>query len=75
MKYSQAEIFGLIVAWRSKLTVCSAWGKRRSQRYGGNAASTLARMERKWFFEVPYHSLGFVSPVHVKRHKLELSLP
>jgi hypothetical protein len=28
-----------------------AWGKRRSQRYGGNAASTLARIERKWFLK------------------------
>jgi hypothetical protein len=26
-------------------------------------------------FEVLYHQLGFISPVHVRQHKLELSLP
>ncbi len=26
-------------------------------------------------FEVPYHLLDFVSPVHVRRNKLELSFP
>ncbi len=26
-------------------------------------------------FEVPYHLLGFVSPVHVQRHQLEFGLP
>ncbi len=51
LKYSQADIFGLIVACHSKLTVNLAWGKRRSRRYGGNVASTPARMERKWFLK------------------------
>ncbi len=51
MKYSQVDIFWLIVAWCSKLTVDLAWGKRRSQRYGGNTASAPARMERKWFLK------------------------
>ncbi len=26
-------------------------------------------------FEVLYHSFGLVSPVHVRQHKLEVSLP
>ncbi len=51
LKYSQADIFGLIVAWHSKLTVDLAWGVRRSQRYGRNAVSTPVRMERKWFLK------------------------
>ncbi len=51
LKYSRADIFGLIVACCSKLTVNLAWGKMRSQRYGGNAASTPERMERKWFLK------------------------
>jgi hypothetical protein len=51
LKYSQADIFGLIVAWRSRLTVNLAWGRSRSQRYGRNAASTPARMKRKWFLK------------------------
>jgi hypothetical protein len=51
LKYSQADIFGLIVAWHSKLTVNLAWGKRRPQRYGGNVASTPERMESEWFLK------------------------
>ncbi len=46
-KYSHAKIFGLAVAWQSKLMVSLAWGSRRSQKYGRNAASTPARIERK----------------------------
>jgi hypothetical protein len=46
------------------------------QRYGGNVASTPARMDREEVvFKELYHPLGFVSPVHVRRHKLEFSLP
>ncbi len=26
-------------------------------------------------FDVPYYPLGFVSPVHVRQHQLELGLP
>ncbi len=47
LKYSHAEIFGLAVAWQSKLMVSLAWGSRRSQRDGGNVALTPARMDRK----------------------------
>ena len=47
LKYSHGKIFGLAVAWQSKLLASSAWGSRRSQRYGRNAASTPARIERK----------------------------
>ena len=47
LKYSHVEIFGLAVAWRSKLMVSSAGGSKRPQRYGGNAASTPTRIERK----------------------------
>ncbi len=51
LKYSQTDIFEFIVAWCSRLTVNLAWGRRRSQRYGRNAALTPARMERKWFLK------------------------
>jgi hypothetical protein len=65
----------VIVDCHSKLTVSSAWGNRRSQRYGGKVKSTPARIERKWFFEVLYYSLSFVPPVHVRRIKLEFFFP
>jgi hypothetical protein len=37
----------LPVAWWSKLMVSLAWGSRRSQMDGGNAALMPARMDRK----------------------------
>jgi hypothetical protein len=65
LKFPEAEIFRLIVACCSKKTVGLAWGKRISQRYGGKAASRPGKNIEEVIFEVPYHPLGFVSPVHV----------
>jgi hypothetical protein len=43
-----------------KMRVSSACGRRRSQRYGGNAETTLARIARKWSLNVQIaHSARF----------------
>ena len=47
LQYSHTKIFGLAVAWQSKLMMSLAWGSRRSQRYGGTAALMAATIERK----------------------------
>jgi hypothetical protein len=46
-KNSHADIQGLIADCWSKLSVSSACGRRRSQRYGGKVESIPAKMGRK----------------------------
>ena len=51
-KLCQAEMEGSREKERKWLRVSSAWGRRRSQRSGGEEMWVEARVEMKWFLYV-----------------------
>ena len=52
LKFSQADISGAMLNWRSRFSVSSVWGISLSQRKLGNVLETPARMEIKCALKV-----------------------